>query len=156
MRYLSYFLLVAFLGATEGSQAQFGPQPLPDDAYPQEPNPGEPPPPIGAEIPYSLGGGEVPRTGFVTQPFYPRGDLNRIVKVRLIGSANNIDIREFRIVAADGRVRLEQSLLGELPLGAVREIYLDGRSLQRIEVTGTSLNLFKKPGKYRVDVTAVR
>lgn len=156
MRYFSCFLLVAFLGVMEVSQAQSGPLPLPDDAYPQDPNHGEQPPPVGTEIPYSLGGGEVQRTGFVTQPFYPRGDLARIIKIRLIGTANNIDIREFRIIAADGRMRLEQSLLGELPLGAVREIYLDGRSLQRIEVTGTSLNLFKKPGKYRVDVTAVR
>lgn len=161
MKWMILFLTVFSL--SQSFAADNLPRPLPDDPYPQEPYPGEPPPsrpeppPPRQEILYSIGIGETGRFGARTYQFFPRQDLNRVTKIRLVGARNNIEIKEVRIIYADNSgERYERSLPGDLNAGGVREAYLDGRRIYRIEITASSSYFWKKPGSYRVDITAVR
>lgn len=150
-------LLFTVFSFSTSFAAQELPRPLPDDPYPQEPYPGEPPPPPRqVEVPYTLGSGETGRFGARTYQFFPRADLNRVTKIRLVGSRNNIEIKEVRILYADNSGRFERTLPGDLHSGRIREAYLDGRRIYRIEVTASASYFWKKPGGYRVDITAVR
>lgn len=145
------FLLLLCFANTSAAQ----PRPLPDDQYPQDPYPGDPP--RGVEVPYSLGSGDSERFSAKTSDFYPRSDLSRLVRLRLTGLTNTIEVKEVRIVYADyNEERTEPSLEGELKPGQMRVIIMRGRPIYRIEVTATSSYLWKKPGGYQVDVSALR
>lgn len=149
------FLFLTVFSFANSFAAQELPRPLPDESYPQEPYPGEPP--RGVEIPYSLGSGQSGRWGNATYQFFPRADLNRLVKIRLVGFQNNIEIKEVRLLYADNSSeRYERTLPGDLRVGGIREAYLDGRRILRIEVTASASNFWKKAGGYRVDISAVR
>lgn len=151
----SFVLLVALIALSMG-RAQNLPLPLPDDSYPGEPFP-VPPPPPKQEVLYSLGSGAAGRFGSQTQDFYPRADLNRLVRIRFVGAKNNIEINEVRILYADyGDERSESRLTGELKSGGMREVVTNGRPVYRIAVTASPSYFWKKPGLYRLDVTAQR
>lgn len=150
-----FVLFVALFSLSVGG-AQNLPLPLPDDPYPGEPYP-VPPPPPKQEVLYSLGSGATPRFGSQTYDFYPRADLNRLVRIRLVGSKNNIEIKEVRILYADyGDERSDSRLAGELKSGGIKEVVTNGRPVYRIAVTASSSYFWKKSGSYRVDVTAQR
>lgn len=152
IRWILPFLLLVFYSNALVAQ----PRPLPDDSYPQEPRYPEEPP-RGPEVPYSLGNGEAERFGNRRTDFYPRSDLNRLVRLRLVGLDNTIEIKEVRLIFADYREeRVEFGLNGELKPGNMRGTLLGGRRIYAIEVTATASYLWKKPGGYRVEVTAVR
>lgn len=149
---LPFFLLFFLSFGLRGEEL---PRPLPDDPYPREPAPEEPP--RGVEIPYSLGSGETGRFGSRTSQFFPRSDLNRVIRLRLIGLRNTIEVKEIKLLFADNsEERNELTLVGDLKPGEVREAFLAGRSLYRIEVVASASFFWKKPGSYRVDITAVR
>lgn len=132
------------------------PRPLPDESYPQDPHyPEEPPRDV--EVPYSLGSGETERFGSTMTDFYPHRDLTRLVRLRLVGLGNAIEIKEVRIIFADLREeRVEFSLRGELKPGSVRGALLGGRRIYAVIVTAASSYVWKRPGGYRVEVTAIR
>ncbi|MBV2167488.1 MAG: hypothetical protein KUL82_02165 [Bdellovibrio sp.] len=150
-----FVLLLTVFSLSQVGAAQELPRPLPDDPYPREPYPGEPP--RGVEYPYSVGSGDVGRFAAKTYQFFPRTDLNRLIKIRVVGLKNKIVINEVKLVYLDnGSERSELMLPGDLHVGSFRETYLDGRAIYRIDINASSSNIFKKPGGYRVDVTAVR
>ncbi|UXR65054.1 hypothetical protein EZJ49_02165 [Bdellovibrio bacteriovorus] len=159
-KWILILLTATSLFATGSVQAQ--PMPLPDEPYPGEPNPSpNPPPPVKPpprqEIPYSLGGGDTGRFRTRTFDFFPRFDLNRIVRIRLVGTRNNIEIKEVLIQYADySGERQEFRLPGELKSGGIRETVLDGRAVYRIQIKAANSHFWKKPGGFRVDVIAVR
>nr|BFD62346.1 hypothetical protein BdHM001_10270 [Bdellovibrio sp. HM001] len=160
-KWILVLFAVISLFATLGAQAQQDlPLPLPDEPYPGEPspNPNPPPkPPPRQEIPYSLGGGDTGRFRTRTFDFFPRVDLNRIVRIRLVGTRNNIEIKDVVIQYADGTGEWpEQRLPGELKSGGVRETWLNGRPVYRIQIKASNSHFWKKPGGFRVDVIAVR
>lgn len=160
-KWILIFLTITSLFATTSVQAQQDlPLPLPDEPYPGEPNPNPTPPPKPPprqEIPYSLGGGDTGRFRTRTFDFFPRSDLNRIVRVRLVGTRNNIEIKEVTIQYADySGERPEFRLPGELKSGGIRETALDGRPIYRIQVKAANSHFWKKPGGFRLDVIAVR
>lgn len=145
------------------------PRPLPDESYPGEPypvpppsDPPKPPPPKPSppkkEIPYTLGSGETARMGSRTFEFYPRVDLNRVVRIRLVGVRNNLEIDEVTIQYSDyyGGERNDLRLPGELKSGGTRESVLDGRPVYRIRIKASASYFWKKPGGFRVDVISVR
>lgn len=169
----SILILFSFLLVlTSVAGAQVTPSPLPDDSYPdpgapppRSPGPGDPnypppypgePPPWGNEIPYTLGTGQTDKSGPRTFAFFPRRDLSRIIKIRLVGFTNNIEIEQVRIIAMDGSHAFVTPMNGRLGAGTMREVYINGRALNRIEVSASPSYFWKNPGSFRLDVTAIR
>ncbi|AHZ86451.1 hypothetical protein AB1A81_05630 [Bdellovibrio bacteriovorus] len=152
-----WLILILTIFALSTGVANDGlPVPLPDDPYPGEPYP-VPPPAPPKDVPYSLGGGETGRFGTRTFDFFPRYDLNRIKRIRLVGLRNNLEIVEVHIQYADSSAeRREYRLEGELKSSGVREAALDGRPIYRISVKASPSYFWKKPGGFRVDVIAVK
>ncbi|NUN05699.1 MAG: hypothetical protein HUU57_08050 [Bdellovibrio sp.] len=166
-------LFCLFFSFSSVAGAQGVPSPLPDDSYPDPgtpppsspgnpgnpnyppPHPGEPPP-WGNEIPYTLGTGQTDKSGSRTFAFFPRRDLSRIIKIRLVGFTNNIEIEQVRIVAMDGSYAFVTPMNGRLGAGSMREVYINGRALNRIEIKASPSYFWKNPGSFRVDVTAIR
>lgn len=146
---LSFLIIFSlFAGAEEL------PQPLPDDSYPPT-DPGNPPREV--EIPYTIGSGDTDRFSDKTYNFYPRLDLARVVRLRLVGLNNPIEIKEVKILYVDSRdERNELTLTGELKPGQAVQAFLEGRRIFRIQVTAIASVFWKKPGGYRVDIIAVR
>ncbi|WP_374029905.1 hypothetical protein [Bdellovibrio bacteriovorus] len=154
---LKWILLVfTVLSLSHGiAGAQGLPRPLPDDPYPQIPPEQEPPPRV--EVPYTLGGGETGRFTGKSHDFYPRANLNQVLKLRIVGGRENIQIKEVRIWYADyGGEISERSLEGDLRSGRAREVYLGGRPVYRISIKASPIYFWKKPGSFRVDIVAVR
>lgn len=132
------------------------PLPLPDEAYPEDPNPNPAPPPR-QEVMYTLGQAATDRFGSRTFEFYPRADLSKIVRIRLVGTRNNLEIKDVRIKYADNwGDRRDLQLPGDLKSGGVRLGYYEGRSVFRLEITASASYFWKKPGGFRVDVVAER
>lgn len=156
---LSTLLFVSTTWASDFyDEVQATPRPLPDAPY--EPGPDDPirsEPPREEFIPYTLGTGDTGRFGSKDSEFYPRFDLARVVSLRLVGSRNEIDVKEVKVLYADNMVeRSLYTLQGNLRSGAMKEIALDGRPIYRIDISAKSERFWKKLGSYRVDIIAVR
>jgi hypothetical protein len=151
MKFSKIFLLtLALLFSLGAAAAELWdlPKPLPDD-----PNAPQPPPPIA----YSLGSGDTPRFGDSQFSFYPRNDMNRVLKMRITGFGNNITIKNFQITYYDiGSPMEEQLFEGTLGPGQVKEIVVPARQIYGISVTAAAGYFWKKPGSFQVDVLATR
>ena len=124
--------------------------------YPGNPPFPNPPPPVGSEYNYSIGTGELGRFKTRDYTFFPRQDLNRITRLRLVGLRNEIEIKEVTIRYVDGYEELVYMLTGDLGAGRIKESWASGRPIHSIKVRASANGIFKKPGGFRVDVTAVR
>lgn len=121
--------------------------------YPPSPNP---PPPVGKEYNYSIGSGELGRFKTREYTFFPRQDLNRITRIRLVGYRNEIEIKEVTVRYVDGYEERVYMLTGDLGAGRIKESWASGRAIHSIKVRASANGIFKKPGGFRVDVTAVK
>jgi hypothetical protein len=137
-----------------------GPRP-PPPPYPSPEDPGQPPqqpqPPSGASRDYSLGAGDTGRFKERTFIFYPNSLWRRVTRIALTGTRNNVKIKSVDIMYADyPDTRFEYNLVGELGAGSTRNAYLEGRPITAIRITATNKYFWKKPGGFRVDVTAYK
>ncbi|QLY24409.1 hypothetical protein [Bdellovibrio sp. KM01] len=133
------------------------PQPPPYPA-PEDPQPPQyPQPPQGQSRDYSLGAGDTGRFKERTFTFYPNSSWRRVTRVGLTGTRNNVKIKSVDIMYADyPDTRFEYNLVGELVAGSSRNAYLEGRPISAIRITATNKYFWKKPGGFRVDVTAYK
>ncbi|MBO9666220.1 MAG: hypothetical protein J7501_05350 [Bdellovibrio sp.] len=144
------------------------PMPLPDEPghqYPEpnpaprptpRPEPEQPAPPSGQTMTYTLGVGDTGRFKERQIFFYPSSAWTRVNRITLTGVRNNVKIKSVRIYYADawGGPSEDYSLIGDLKVGTTLQAYYDSRPISSIEVTATNKYFWKKPGGFRVDVTA--
>jgi hypothetical protein len=133
------------------------PNPIPRPAPRPEPEqPAPPAPPLGRPQTYSLGVGDTGRFRERQITFYPSSAYTRVNRITLTGVRNNVKIKSVRIYYADawGGPSEDYSLIGELKAGNTIQAYYDSRPIISIEVTATNKYFWKKPGSFRVDVTA--
>lgn len=170
MKWIALILTVFSLSFSHAEQDL--PQPLPDEPgheqptpqpppYPSPEDPGQPPqqpqPPSGEPREYSLGAGDTGRFKERTFTFYPNSTWRRITRVGLTGTRNNVKIKSVDILYADyPDTRFEYNLVGDLVAGMNRQAYLDGRPITAIRITASNKYFWKKPGGFRVDVTAYK
>lgn len=156
---IKFFIFVSiFFCLSKGIASDELPRPLPDDSYPSDPTPyPEPPPPPPREVqtPYSIGWGETARFGTQNYTFSPRKNLNRVVRVTVVGIRNANEIKSIRIQYADkkGPKDLYQ-LRGKINPGETRAAILDGRPIKKIEVVAAGSYFWRMSGSFRVDVVA--
>ncbi len=169
MKWIVLFLTVFSLAYTHAEEDL--PMPLPDEPghqdpspqpspypYPEDPQPPpQQPPPSGPERSYSLGVGDTGRFKERTFTFYPNSTWRRVTRIALTGTRNNVKIKSVDIMYADyPDTRFEYNLVGELVAGSTRNAYLEGRPITAIRITATNKYFWKKPGGFRVDVTAYK
>lgn len=129
------------------------PEPYPSPA-PQPPEQ-QPQPPSGPSTNYSMGVGDTGRFMERTFTFYPSNGWMRITRISLRGTRNNIKIKSAIIRYTDySSDRYEYNLTGELKAGGSMQALLDGRSVMSVEIVAANKYFWKKPGAFRVDVTA--
>ncbi|WP_413557905.1 hypothetical protein [Bdellovibrio sp. HCB209] len=135
------------------------PQP-PQNPYPEDPGsqpPQQPQPPSGPSRDYGLGAGDTGRFKERTFTFYPNSTWNKVTRIQLQGTRNNVKIKSVEVFYADyPGSRYEYNLMGELTAGTTRLSFLDGRPITAIKVVASNKYFWKKPGGFRVDVTAYR
>ncbi|WP_413575219.1 hypothetical protein ACLVWU_13030 [Bdellovibrio sp. HCB290] len=130
----------------------------PQNPQPPQPTPPEyPQPPSGQSREYSLGTGDTGRFKERTFTFYPNSTWNRVTRIGLVGTRNNIKIKQVDIMFADyGDTRMEYNLMGELGAGSTRSAYFEGRPIAAIRIVASNKYFWKKTGGFRVDVTAYK
>lgn len=134
------------------SQPDPGPAPTPQPP-PQQPEP--PQPPSGPANNYSIGEGDIGRFKEREFTFFPRTNWNLVTYVRITGTKNNIKIKSVYIRYADFMSSgFENNLVGDLHAGGILQTWLQGRPIYSITVVAQNKHFWKKPGSFRVDVTA--
>jgi len=167
---MRWFLLLVTMFTFSMSQAALEdlPLPLPDDPpgssqpdpYPTPtPTPEPAPTPVPTPSPkpesYSVGAGDTGRFKEREFTFYPRSDWNRITYVRILGVQNKIKIKSVLIRYADNmNSELGANLSGNLQTGGILQTWLQGRPIYSITVVAQNKYFWKKPGGFRIDVTA--
>lgn len=131
-----------------GSVSAGLPLPLPDDPNEQ--------PPVD-EVIYSVGSTYVDRFGDDTRVYYPRKGQARLVRLRLLGMRNNINVKAVRLYFSNpSSVREVYELEGTLGSSEVVDALLNGQVATKIEVIAGPAYFWKKPGGYRLDVGAIK
>lgn len=132
------------------------PDPTPTPTPPPAPQPAPTPaPPSGPANNYSVGDGDTGRFKEREFTFYPRADWNRVTYVRISGTNNYVKIKSVYIRYADYlNSGFENNLVGDLQAGGILQTWLQGRPIYSITVVAQNKHFWKKPGSFRVDVTA--
>lgn len=148
-----FFFFSMFLFLSNGFANNELPRPLPDDSYPSDPYPYPYP---EQETPYAMGSVETARFGTKTHNFSPRKNLNRIVRLSVVGVSNKNEIKSIRLHYADktGSRNLFE-LTGKIGPGEFRDAYLDGRPIKKVEVVASGSHFWRKSGSFRIEVTAL-
>lgn len=137
------------------SQPDPYPTPTPTPTPSPSPKPEPPRPPSGPSNNYSVGAGDTGRFKEREFTFYPRSDWNRITYVRILGVQNKIKIKSVLIRYSDNmNSELGANLSGDLQAGGILQTWLQGRPIYSITVVAQNKYFWKKPGSFRVDVTA--
>ncbi|MEK2688067.1 hypothetical protein [Bdellovibrio sp. GT3] len=134
------------------------PAPRPPQQPPQNPQPPQKPQPPSNEVrEYSLGAGDTGRFKERAFIFYPNSTWRHVSNISLTGTRNNVKIKEVIITYADyGDSRYETQLEGELIAGSRRTAYIQTRPIASIRIVASNKYFWKKPGGFRVDVSAYK
>ncbi|AHI05356.1 hypothetical protein BDW_04240 [Bdellovibrio bacteriovorus W] len=153
------------------SQESSGPLPLPLPDPPRAPEPRPrprppaptPPPPeerVPAEpeyIAYSFGVTDLGAYGSKAYQFMLHPSIGQLVEIKLLGTEDNVDIKEVRIYSSNVYlVRNVSSLAGNLRYGEIKTAKLEGAMISRIEIVASASSFWKRPGSFRLDITTMK
>lgn len=147
------------------------PLPLPDPPRSPEPRPSPTPPlpappttppeeraPVEPEISsYSFGVTDLGAYGSKHYQFMLHSAIGQLIEIKLLGTEDNVDIKEVRIFSSNVYlVRNISALAGNLRYREIKTAKIDPSMISRIEVVASASSFWKRPGSFRLDITTMK